>query len=191
MYVRQRVCLLPGLNRNVKEDLCLEQVLAWISQWRRRRLSQRSFIQPLPNPRLCLYSKWGSWGSPNQALAQCPQELPQKPPAAAVLPAVLPYSLGSLTKSKVFSKELTNQDQTENCSLQQLNWRPNDRTGELTEQYWRWFSNSKPLLLDCPNFIGSLLCCVLDPPAVCSSVSAYPVCWRTIILCLIEFSLWK
>lgn len=45
--------------------------------------------------------------------------------------------------------------------------------------------------LDCPNFTGSILCCILDPPAVCSSASAYPVCLRTSILCLIEFLLWK
>jgi len=44
------MCLLQGLNTNMKEDFCLEQLLAWILQWSRRRLSQRSYIQPLPKP---------------------------------------------------------------------------------------------------------------------------------------------
>lgn len=59
----QRICLLLGLNRNMKEDFCLEQawILAWILHWS-RRLSQRSSIQPLPKPHvLLLQQKCGLW----------------------------------------------------------------------------------------------------------------------------------
>lgn len=45
--------------------------------------------------------------------------------------------------------------------------------------------------LDWPNFIGSLFSWVLDPPAVYSSASAYPICLSTNILCLIQLLVWK
>lgn len=84
VFGSQRTCSLPGLNRNVKEELCWEQVLAWISQWRRRRPSQRSYILPLSKTQALLVKSVGhcqNWlGSPNEALAQCPRELPQQPP---------------------------------------------------------------------------------------------------------------
>lgn len=83
-------------------------------------------------------SKWGPCSMSQGDSRDCLCLRRHQQQQFCLLPAILPYSFWSLIKSKPFSKELTNQHQTGNCSLQQL------RTGELTEQYWRCFSDFKP-----------------------------------------------
>ena len=111
--------------------------------------------------------------------------LPQKTPTTAVLftsSHTSIFFLESYQEQALFKRAYKPTPNRKLLTSAAQDWRAHRTVLEM-------FFRLQTFPLDCPNFIGSLLCCVLDPPAVCSSASAYPLCLRTILLCLIEFLL--